>query len=185
MFFFFQPHFSVADFISVWQDDLSIFGPEIPRFLILRAGMTVRSFAVTVWNGHHYSVIPCTPHGRWRVLTHCPEHGDEMGPNIEDKLMASDSGFVFGGQRLIISHKLFSLLLICSVLALSFVSLGGFSSSSRLSVHFLKVCFLEHENWACTSSKAIPFGFGYFILWYSFKLFNVYSMNNFTMKFIQ
>lgn len=31
-FFFPSPLFSIADFITAWQDDSSISGPEIPRF---------------------------------------------------------------------------------------------------------------------------------------------------------
>lgn len=85
-----------------------------------------------------------------------------MGPTMEDRLTDSNSGCVSQGQRVIILHKLFSLLLIYRVLAISFDSLGGFSSSAGLSAHFFEGCFLKHYKCASQKFKDHPLCFQLF-----------------------
>jgi len=80
----------------------------------------------------------------------------EVGLTMEDSLTASNFGYVCPGQRVIVLYKLFNRLLIYSVLALSFDSLGGFSSSAGLSAHLFEACFLKHCKGALQQFKDHP-----------------------------
>lgn len=82
----------------------------------------------------------------------------KVGPTMEDRLTASNSGCVCQGQRVIILHKLFSLLLIYSVLYWPYLLIPWEVSLHQqgLSASFFKACFLKHYKCASQQFKDHP-----------------------------